>query len=117
MDLGEVIATRELQLRDPSGSVLIEVGLPRSGSDKRDWICPFRISGLGRGDILRYAAGIDGMQAMMLAFDIIGSYIHTSQAFRHGRLFWLEQGNTDLGLPNRDIDGPPTGNPANDRVE
>ena len=46
----------------------------------------------------RYAYGIDAIQALILALDILGAYINTSQAAKEGRLVWLKPGG-GFGLP------------------
>lgn len=46
--LGEVIATRELFVRDdPTHRVVIMMGKPRLWDDGRDYLCPILITGIG----------------------------------------------------------------------
>jgi len=95
-DVGEVLATRTLEL-DGGAPVQVTMGVPQRFPDGNDdWYCPYRITGLGDAHV-RYAAGVDGFQALLLTMQIIGTYLSTSEEAKDGGLKWL--GELDLGFP------------------
>jgi hypothetical protein len=98
--LGQVIATRELELSGSGKKVLIRFGRPKRFADGRDYYCPYQIVGLGESRV-RYAGGVDGIQAIVLALQKIGAELYTSNAAKAGRLMWLGEG--DLGIPVADL--------------
>ena len=99
--LGEVIAERHLECRQRrdglSAEVVVRVGKPLPDtSPGGDWYCPFRIVGLG-DDTIRAAYGFDSVQALMLAFKLVGSYLQHFQHSLGDSITWL--GEKDLGFP------------------
>ncbi len=99
--VGEVIATRELTL-DEAQKVTILIGKPQvlpSDKDWEDWYCPYQNLGLG-DDRVRCGYGIDPVQAIFLALQMIGAELYCSEEYEAGRLRW-ECGTVkgDLGLP------------------
>ena len=95
VDLGEIIATRKLQIAgDPKREIKILIGKPREFADHPDYYCPYQIVGIGNEKI-RYAGGVDAVQALQLAVKIIGVKLQTSKEAE--KLRWLDQ--TDLGFP------------------
>lgn len=61
------IATREIWIAETGAPVTVSVGAPRP--DKRgDWVCPYRITGLA-SPVSDAAIGVDGVQALILAFE------------------------------------------------
>lgn len=95
----EIVAERCIEVTDASGAsheARIQIGKPVE--DRRpggDYLCPFRIVGLGDGAVRR-AYGVDSVQAMMLAFRMIGAELalHREKGLV---LSWL--GDEDLGFP------------------
>lgn len=62
--IGAVIARREL--RTAAGEpVVVVVGAPVHVGDGWDWVCPFRIEGLG-DDVTAQVHGIDALQTLQL---------------------------------------------------
>ena len=93
-DLHDVIAERELEAGDGRpGGVTVRLGRP-APDPEGDWSCPFQVVGIdGRAEV--YAAyGVDALQALVLAIQMIRAQLGSAQA-RHG-LTWL--GGDDLGL-------------------
>lgn len=95
----EIVAERCIEVTDASGAsreARIQISKPvedrRSGGD---YLCPFRIVGLGDGAVRR-AYGVDSVQAMMLAFQMIGAEL---ALYRETgiTLSWLS--DEDLGFP------------------
>jgi hypothetical protein len=92
--LGRAIAQRQLQARASDGTsrdVTVSIGKPKS--DPRfggHWSCVHQISGLG-DDITRTVIGIDGVQALMLTFQMVAITLRHVQATQHVRISWLDQ--------------------------
>lgn len=92
--LGEVIAERRLHAVAGDGSrsdVVVSIGRPKS--DPRfggDWSCVHRITGVG-DDVTRTVVGIDGIQALMLTFQLVGVTLRHVQATRSVRITWLNE--------------------------
>jgi len=98
-DIGEVIATRTLQLvENKKGGITVQIGKPKQFPNKSDYYCPYRIIGIG-DEKIRYAAGIDAVQAIQLAMVKIGAEIYTSTEAKSGRLRWDGDEKGDLGFP------------------
>lgn len=72
----------------------LEIGLPVPDQD--DWRCDVRIDGK-----LRYAMGVDAVQAMWLALCLAGAELYSSKAYKAGELLW--HGGADLELPVPEI--------------
>jgi hypothetical protein len=71
MDLGKIVAQRQLEGVAPDGSrieVVIRFGAPRPDplSGNGDWECPHQIVGLG-DDSVGAAFGVDSLQALLLS--------------------------------------------------
>ncbi len=94
--VGEVIATRELDIADSRAKVIVGIGAPKKFPDSSDYYCPYEIRGLGN-DKIRYAGGIDGIQALLLALQMVGAELYTSEEGKAGTLIWV--GQHDLGFP------------------
>lgn len=95
--VGTVIATREFHTPDGK-TVTVFIGKPESFPDGNDYYCPYQITGIKR-DRVRYAAGIDAVQALGLVFRMIGADLYTSDEARAGTLIWEAGENGDLGFP------------------
>jgi hypothetical protein len=68
-EFGRVIAQRELARANSGPPVLVEIGIPRQRAEA-EWACPYRIRGLRHRGI-RYAFGIDPVQALQLVHQAI----------------------------------------------
>jgi hypothetical protein len=97
--LGEVIAERELDLvanGKPSATVVVRIGKPiRSPDPNLDWLCPLQIVGL-EDEMVRAAFGVDAVQALILAMQMIHIELQARQRLTGQTLQWLEQ--SDLGF-------------------
>ena len=98
--LGQVIATRVLIVDDQPGiHIVISLGQPRKGdTEQGDYICPYQINGVGLAKV-KYAVGMDTLQAIQFAIDMIGADVSAINRKLGGKLSWLEPGHKDLGLP------------------
>jgi uncharacterized protein DUF6968 len=85
-----IIAHRRLILNGPSGEVEVPVRLFQPEEDGAAWICRYEIEWPSEKRS-RYAAGVDSIQALMLALQLIGIEIYTSRYHRSRSLKWLEK--------------------------
>lgn len=96
MELGQVVAERQIEGVAPDGSgfeVVIRFGAPRPDplSDNGDWQCPHQIVGLD-DDSIGAAYGVDSLQALLLSV-----YAVRVKLAESGSTFdWL--GMPELGL-------------------
>src|SRR4030081_2369044 len=96
-DVGTVIATRELSI-SVGTTVTVLIGKPEKFPDSEDYYCPYQILGLGNQRV-RYAGGIDAVQALELALKMIGTDLYTSKEVQAGELSWPGGKKGDLGFP------------------
>jgi hypothetical protein len=96
--VGQVIATRELDIADGS-KVLVTIGIPQPFPELTSFYCPYQIDGLGKRHV-RYAGGVDAVQALELAMKCIATDLYTSDAFKSDKLRHL--GMRNLGFPYLD---------------
>ncbi len=94
-DVGDVIATRDLEISDGS-TVQVVIGQPQSFPNGQDFFCPYQITGIGNEKI-RHAGGVDSLQALLLALQMISAELYTSDESRAGTLTWL--GRRNFGIP------------------
>jgi hypothetical protein len=62
-----------------------------------DWICRFEI-GWSSQPQQKHAVGIDPVQALLFAMQMIGAELYASDQHESGRLIWLQHGN-GYGFP------------------
>jgi hypothetical protein len=73
VELGQVIAERRLRVSGrPDLEVWVRLGTPRPFQDDStdDYYCPYQVSGVGDAKV-RYASGVDALQALELALHIL----------------------------------------------
>jgi hypothetical protein len=96
--VGEVIATRELTL-DKTQKVKILIGKPHRLPDGDDWYCPHQKVGMD-SDRVKYAVGVDELQALLLGLSMVGVELYSSSEYEAGRLSWdCGAVKGDLGFP------------------
>lgn len=96
-DVGVQIATRVLDLG--GRQITVVIGKPEKFPDAEDFYCPYQIVGLGSGRV-RYAGGIDAVQAMQLALKMVGADLYTSPESQAKQLTWQGgESSGDLGFP------------------
>lgn len=101
-EIGEIIASRELHLRDKQDSkktLLVLIGKPQPSPDSGGYYCPFQISGVGSEEI-KYAAGVDSVQALQLVMVMIGATLRFLKEELGGNLNWEGSGDGELGFPS-----------------
>lgn len=89
-----IIATRTLRL-SKGGAVSISIHAPEKSSV--DWICRFEI-GWPEGKAERWGGGVDAMQALISALQMIGAELIASEQHKSGELVWLSP-NRGYGFP------------------
>ncbi|MEJ0009448.1 MAG: hypothetical protein WDN72_02320 [Alphaproteobacteria bacterium] len=78
------------------GKVTITIAKPQKFPDSKDYYCCYNIAGIGNEKI-KYAGGVDAIQALELALKQIGTDLYTSPHARAGDLHWF--GSRNLGFP------------------
>ena len=92
-----IIATRSLSLQAPGRTSDIPIRIHAPERADVGWICRFEI-GWPEGTAERWGAGSDQVQALLIAMQMIGSEIYTSQHHESGHLAWLSPGR-GYGFP------------------
>jgi hypothetical protein len=96
-DVGIQIATRTLSVGGKQVTVVIEK--PEEFPEGDNFYCRYQITGIGNGRV-RYAGGVDAVQALQLALKMIGAELYTSQEAKTKQLSWeAAQSPSDLGFP------------------
>jgi Domain of unknown function (DUF6968) len=98
--VGQVIAERRYVLSSDSGSkkeVIVRIGAPQECPDQLAFYCPFEIVAFETAKI-RYAVGIDAVQALRLALKTLGAHLHFYRQ-GYGDGFYLSEEGDDLGFP------------------
>lgn len=92
-----IIGERSLELagRRAEG-VTVRLGLPATNRAFPGYRCQFWISGSGF-NVADYASGVDGIQAIQLAFVVIGGHLSRIEAALGSQLLW--NGHDDTGFP------------------
>lgn len=97
--LGDVVLTRKLFVGgEHKREVVIKIGKPIELEGNGDYYCPYQVVGI-ENDKIKYAIGIDGVQAMQLTLSRIGADLYTSEEGRKGNLRWIGDENGNLGFP------------------
>ena len=90
IELGQLMAERVLQ--SDAGEVIVRIGLPKE-HDQDFYITPYQILGAGN-DKIRFAGGMDAIQSLQLAFEMIGNDLQ--QRFPKFTIMW--RGGKDHGF-------------------
>lgn len=94
IELGEVVAKRELKYVDVNGeqSLYVKLGKPRTDLKAGgDWECPIQV-----GDKVKLAFGVDSYQALSMALQLISIEVKYLKDQQNLNLSWL--GTADLGF-------------------
>lgn len=84
-----IIATRTLKLLTQTGSIDVPIRIFAPEPARIDWACRFEID-WPEGRLERFAEGVDAVQALLLALQMIGAQLYASSQHESGRLMWLE---------------------------
>lgn len=97
-NIDKPIVERELWVSDSERLIKIIVGRPELfSSDSQDFYCPYQIFGLG-DEKIRYGAGVDSMQALILTLERIGADLYSSKEGKAGQLRWINEQGVNLGF-------------------
>ncbi|MGH9804248.1 MAG: DUF6968 family protein [Candidatus Acidiferrales bacterium] len=100
-DVGEVIAVRKLHVVEEgkgSREIEVKIGKPVPYPFEDDYYCPFQVVGVG-SERVRYAVGIDAVQALQLVMVALGSELYCLNRDSGGSLHWDAGGEGDFGFP------------------
>lgn len=92
-----IIAIRHLVVRDQARDIDVPVRIHAPEKATRDWICRFEID-WPEGKVERWGTGVDAVQALLFAMQMIGAEVYTSSPHKSGRLEWLAAGR-GYGFP------------------
>jgi len=92
-----IIATRLLTLRDRGANREIPIHIHAPEQSQVDWICRFDIGWPG-GKAERWGAGVDAVQALLSALQMIGAELYVSDEYKSGALVWHSPGR-GYGFP------------------
>jgi hypothetical protein len=92
-----LIATRVLKLRRAAGDVEIPIRIFAPKQEAASWSCKFEVD-WPDGTLTMAAGGVDAVQALHIALQIIGAQIYASDHHASGKLMWLEPGQ-GYGFP------------------
>jgi hypothetical protein len=92
-----VIANRTLTLRDGGREIEIPIRIHAPAQDGAGWSCRFEID-WPEGTQAMAAAGLDSIQALQLALEMIGANLYTSSYHRSGALVFDAPGD-GYGFP------------------
>ncbi|MEM9694491.1 MAG: hypothetical protein AAGA56_18200 [Myxococcota bacterium] len=99
VELEQVIAMRRLRVGGSDDlDVRLLIGLPRPFPDdpNGDYLCPYQITGVG-DEKVRYAAGVDALQALELALQILPVQLDVLRT-QHPGLRWEDAPAGDYGF-------------------
>ena len=100
IELGEIIATRDLNLINPdstTSAVIVAIGKPNRFTDSPDFFTPYRITGVGKEEIW-YAAGVDAVQSLQLVMGMIDAELKALVKDRGVKLMWLDDESLGFGF-------------------
>lgn len=80
-----IIISHQLFLRHKTGEIKIWIHIRKPVPEKKSWKCEYEIS-WPEGKEVSAAFGIDALQAMVLALQMIGSDIYSSSYHKSGKL-------------------------------
>lgn len=92
-----IIAARTLRSVRSGKDVDIDVRIHMPEQDRAGWVCKFEID-WPEGEAARWGSGVDAVQALVHALQMIGAEIYTSRYHKEGWLEWLAR-NRGYGFP------------------
>lgn len=101
-ELVDPIAERRYDLTTAAGdrpSVWLKLDRPREFPDAEGYFCGYQVTGLSK-PLAGHAGGVDGIQALYLAMEMVLMRLVATPEYRARQLTW--HGSFDLGLPVRE---------------
>jgi len=96
--VGEIIAEREIEMED-GRTVQVVIGKSQPYPGGYNYYCPYQITGVGNQKV-RYAVGVDTVQALVLALQAINAHLFASLGAPDGILNWLGQQVLESPVPS-----------------
>ena len=93
----DIIATREFKRVSDTSSILLIIGKPKQFADSDDFYTPYQILGIG-GERVRRVGGVDAVQSLQLALNMIGHDLKVLNEKREKQLIWDGSQDGDLGF-------------------
>lgn len=88
-----VFLTREFEL--DGGGLVVSFYTPAKAPGG-EFQCRYSIGWSEEREVRRYACGLDGVQALLLAMRTVHTNLVESDAYKAGRLTWCDQADLDL---------------------
>jgi hypothetical protein len=98
-DIGRPIAERILSIDGSEEMIRVRLGEPQPFADGQDWYCPYEVV-RGEHRMVRFAAGVDSLQALQLALLGSASNVYVTNRELDHALRWY--GNRELGFTSYD---------------
>lgn len=92
-----IIGTRVLQLRGEARDIDIPIRIFAPEETGNKWICRFEIN-WPEGKVERWGSGVDAIDALFAALQMIGIGVYGSEHHQSGKLVWLAEG-AGYGFP------------------
>jgi hypothetical protein len=92
-----LIATRVLKLRRTTGEIEIPIRIFAPKQEANSWSCKLEVD-WPDSTLAMAAGGVDAIQALHIALQIVGAQIYASDHHASGNLMWLEPGK-GYGFP------------------
>src|ERR1700736_1856748 len=92
-----LIATRQLKVHNPDKDLDVEIRLFKPVNDNGSWTRSYEVD-WPTGTKESYGAGVDAIQAILLALQKIGIELYTSKYHQNGTLHWVEE-SAGYGFP------------------
>lgn len=83
-----IVAERVLTLSENGRELPVPIRIHAPEKADVDWICRFEI-GWPEGTAERWGAGVDAVQSLLIAMQMIGAEIYASRHHESGNLSWL----------------------------
>ena len=98
-EIGRPIAERVLSIEGSAETVSVRLGEPQPFPDGQDWYCPYEVVH-GDQKMVRFAAGVDSLQALQLALIGLASNVYVTNRELEQGLRWYD--NRELGFRSYD---------------
>ncbi|MEJ7623685.1 MAG: hypothetical protein WKF34_06800 [Pyrinomonadaceae bacterium] len=100
--IGEVIASRSLTIKNADGKTsefVVLIGKPCLTEGSSNFYAPYQFRGIGKENV-KYAAGVDTVQAIQLAMVMIGAELDAINSKTGNNIRWeCRDESGDFGFP------------------
>jgi len=102
IDIGDVIASRSLTIENVDGKIsefVVLIGKPCRTEGSSNFYTPYQFRGIGKENV-RYATGVDTVQAIQLAMVMIGADLDALNSKTGNNIKWeCRDESGDFGFP------------------